>query len=75
MPQDDLKPQASWLIGSAKDCDLRVAKETVSGHHCRLVQLANGFTLEDLGSTNGTHISGVRLAPGQPIRIAYGTPV
>ena len=75
MPQDDLKPHASWLIGSAKDCDLRVTKETVSGHHCRLVQGSNGFTLEDLGSTNGTHVSGVRLAPGQPIRIAHGTPV
>ena len=75
MPQDDLKPHASWLIGNAKDCDIRVAKETVSGHHCRLVQQANTYTLEDLGSTNGTHVSGVRLAPGQPIRIAYGTPV
>ncbi len=58
MPQ----PRTSWLIGSAAECDIQVGSPYVSGRHCRLT-LDNGiWTLEDLGSTNGTYVNGSRLA-------------
>jgi pSer/pThr/pTyr-binding forkhead associated (FHA) protein len=63
----------SWLIGSAPDCDLVVASPTVSGHHCRLGRLPDGYLLEDLGSTNGTYVNGTRLS-GQA-RITRGDAV
>jgi len=75
MPVEEPKPQASWIIGSAKDCNLRVPKDTVSGHHCRLAHAGNGFTVEDLGSTNGTYLDGVKLEPGKPVRVAHGAKV
>jgi pSer/pThr/pTyr-binding forkhead associated (FHA) protein len=33
----------------------------VSGHHCRLTWDDSGYVLEDLGSTNGTFVNGVRV--------------
>jgi pSer/pThr/pTyr-binding forkhead associated (FHA) protein len=58
----------SWLIGSNSDCELIVDSPTVSGHHCRLTRERDGFVLEDLGSTNGTFVNGVRI--GTRTRVA-----
>ena len=44
----------SWTIGSGPDCDLVVDRPVVSGRHCRLTRVGDGYLLEDLGSTNGT---------------------
>jgi pSer/pThr/pTyr-binding forkhead associated (FHA) protein len=52
----------TWIIGSAGDCDLVVAKATVSGRHCRLTEMSFGYLLEDLGSSNGTYVNGERIA-------------
>jgi pSer/pThr/pTyr-binding forkhead associated (FHA) protein len=52
----------TWMIGSASDCDIVVVKPTVSGHHCRLTELPEGYLLEDLGSSNGTFVNGQRMA-------------
>ncbi len=51
----------SWTIGSGPDCDIRVAQPKVSGRHCRLAHDGQGYTLEDLGSTNGTYVNGERV--------------
>lgn len=51
-----------WLIGRAPDCDLVVNLPEVSTHHCRLSRTDKGFVLEDLGSSNGTHVNGVRIS-------------
>jgi pSer/pThr/pTyr-binding forkhead associated (FHA) protein len=58
----------SWIIGSAADCDLVITRPTVSGRHCRLTETAVGYLLEDLGSSNGTYVNGVRLT--SPARIS-----
>src|SRR3954470_23039845 len=50
-----------WTIGSQPDCDLVVDSPRVSGHHCLLTLDEKGYVLEDLGSTDGTYVNGVRL--------------
>ena len=56
-------------IGTAPDNDIVLEDETVSRHHCRIVQEDEEYVAVDLQSTNGTFINGVRireayLAPG-----------
>lgn len=63
-------PRNHWLIGSAPDCAIVVAVAAVSGHHCRLVEYESGYALEDLGSTNGTIVNGLRITPGTPVWVS-----
>lgn len=65
----------SWIIGSRPESDVMVDRPTVSGRHCRLAQDDGGFTLEDLGSSNGTFVNGARLAAGLAVRITRGDAV
>jgi ABC transport system ATP-binding/permease protein len=69
LPRDHSSPNASWVIGSADDCDLIARDATVSGHHCRLACRGNVFTVVDLGSSNGTFVDGVRIPPGVQARV------
>jgi ABC transport system ATP-binding/permease protein len=70
MPSQTPQIFATWLIGSDPSCDLVVSQPTVSSHHCRLTQNQGGFTLEDLGSTNGTYVDNHRLAPRAPVAVS-----
>lgn len=58
-------PDQTILIGRATGCSLRVDDDSVSREHARLV-VGPQFTIEDLGSANGTFVDGVRLAENQP---------
>lgn len=60
----------SWIIGAAPTADIRVDSGYVSGRHCRLTHDAAGWMLEDLGSTNGTFVAGVRITG--PTRVSPG---
>jgi pSer/pThr/pTyr-binding forkhead associated (FHA) protein len=60
----------SWIIGSRADCDLVVDSPLASGRHCELKQTPDGFVLDDLGSTNGTFVNGLRIA--SPTRVTTG---
>jgi pSer/pThr/pTyr-binding forkhead associated (FHA) protein len=51
----------TWIIGSRAPCDIVVDSPGVSGRHCRLTSTSDGYIIEDLGSTNGTHVNGVRI--------------
>ncbi|MEI7642991.1 MAG: FHA domain-containing protein [Chloroflexales bacterium] len=44
----------------------------VSRRHAIIAPKVKGYTLEDLGSANGTFINGTRLAPQSPTPIAHG---
>lgn len=51
-----------YTIGSGLDNDLSIADSTVSRHHCELVQDDKGaLCINDLHSTNGTSIEGVKV--------------
>ena len=61
-------------VGKSADNDLIVPDDTVSRHHCELIRSVDGIIVKDLGSTNGTKVSGARVqeaivAPGAIVRV------
>lgn len=71
--------QTSWIVGSDLDCDVVVPHPNVSAKHCRLTRSPVGFHLEDLQSSNGTFVNGVRvmepMAVSRQDRITLGRSV
>ncbi len=49
------------VVGRLPDCDVVVADGLVSGRHLRVEPALNGVRIEDLGSSNGTFVDGVRM--------------
>ena len=55
------------VIGRGEDVAVRIDVAGVSRHHARIMAAGGRFTLEDLGSKNGTYLREQRLdAPGRP---------
>src|SRR5262249_31977891 len=48
--------------------DVTVDSPVVSRRHARLVRGGEGWTVEDLGSTNGTFLNGERVTGSSPVR-------
>ncbi len=67
------------LIGRNPECLLVLDDDFASGRHAALVRTADGWAVEDLGSTNGTFVDGQRvdeligIAPGNEVRIGRTT--
>jgi len=66
----------SLRVGRSGDNDLSIAgDEFASSHHARFEPRRDGVYVEDIGSTNGTFVNGIRLtrerrlAPGDVVRI------
>ncbi len=59
---------AALTIGRAADNSLVVEDDYASSHHCRLVPGPAGWTLEDLGSTNGTFVGKNRVTAPVPVK-------
>jgi hypothetical protein len=62
------------LIGRSRRCDFVVRDPSVSRRHALLIRGQDGWTLYDLGSTNGTRINGWRveratLRPGDELEL------
>ena len=58
------------LAGRDADCSIVIDGSTVSRRHARLTVLSGTATIEDLDSTNGTHVNGARISG--PIRLTPG---
>lgn len=48
---------ARAVVGRGADCDARVESDAVSRRHAEVVRTAEGFVINDLGSTAGTWLS------------------
>ncbi len=70
----DLDVGERIVLGREESCDLVIQDEQVSHRHLALTAMADGsVTLEDLGSSNGTFVNGVRI--GQPVALRGGDEV
>ena len=50
-----------FTIGRNDDCDLQIESPKVSREHAVITRDLTGFTIRDLGSTNGTSVNGRRV--------------
>jgi transcriptional regulator with GAF, ATPase, and Fis domain len=51
----------TFTIGSGRSNDLMLEDSTVSRRHCEIQLSPEGYSIRDLGSTNGTYVQGVRI--------------
>jgi DNA-binding winged helix-turn-helix (wHTH) protein len=71
--------EGEQVAGRDAECSLVIDATTVSRRHARITVVSGTVTIEDLDSTNGTHVNGkrisapTRLAPGN--EVALGTEV
>lgn len=49
------------IIGRRPGCDIRVRERAVSGVHAELIRVRDSVTINDLASTNGTLVNGLRI--------------
>jgi DNA-binding winged helix-turn-helix (wHTH) protein len=53
--------EGEHIAGRGEDCSLVIDANTVSRRHARFVVNGGAVTVEDLESTNGTHVNGTRI--------------
>src|SRR6202023_3868317 len=56
-----LVPPAGGNIGRSRDCEIVLEDTGISRRHAEIRPGADGWTLEDLGSTNGVLLNGRKL--------------
>ena len=66
-----LPDEGQITIGRDEEDDVRVDEANASRHHARL-HIGKTLEVEDLGSTNGTLLRGIRLTPGQRATVLPG---
>jgi diguanylate cyclase (GGDEF)-like protein len=49
------------IIGRRPECDIRVRERAVSGIHAEVIRVRDTVTINDLASTNGTLVNGLRI--------------
>src|SRR5438132_9792285 len=60
--------EGEYVIGRRSDCQIFVPDMRVSRQHARLWKDGESWTLEDLGSNNGTFINGVKVQQATSLR-------
>jgi DNA-binding winged helix-turn-helix (wHTH) protein len=67
------------IAGRAAECSIVIDATTVSRHHARITVLSGTATIEDLNSTNGTHVNGTQISAPTAIvdgnEVAFGSEV
>ena len=56
-----LQGPGPFVLGRGTGCDWREGDRSVSRRHARIVRVAGGFAVEDLGSLNGLQVNGQRV--------------
>jgi diguanylate cyclase (GGDEF)-like protein len=55
------------VIGRRPECDIRVRERAVSGIHAEVIRVRDAVTINDLASTNGTMVNGMRIRNPVPL--------
>lgn len=68
--------QSVVTVGRAPDADVSLNDGTLSGKHLTLSRSRDGrWTIEDLGSTNGTSVEGLTLKVGERMPLRNGSTI
>ncbi len=65
-----LEPGARLILGRGLDATIQLADAKASRHHLAIERDAEGVSVSDLGSRNGTLLEGHALAPRSVVRLA-----
>lgn len=66
-------PEEQLTIGRSNESGLVIRDDYTSTHHARLLRWPEGWVIQDLDSTNGTFLDGVRVIV--PTRVPLGATV
>lgn len=58
------------IIGRSLECEIAISDQHISSQHAQLNKTNQGYTLQDLGSANGTYVSGQKIS--SPIYLKEG---
>jgi pSer/pThr/pTyr-binding forkhead associated (FHA) protein len=64
--------KSATSLGASKENDVVLGDPYVSDRHAKLTWDGSAWWIEDLGSSNGTHIDGTPCPPHVPCQAAYG---
>jgi hypothetical protein len=67
-PRLVLPAEGTVELGRSRDSGCVISDPAVSRHHASLSHTANGWTLRDLSSTNGTYVNGARITDTASVR-------
>ena len=56
-----------FTIGRASECTLRAGSEAISRRHCLIARTDEGWSVQDLGSRNGTFVNDQRIEEETPL--------
>ncbi|HEY0516432.1 MAG TPA: DUF3662 and FHA domain-containing protein [Solirubrobacteraceae bacterium] len=62
-----LVPPTGATVGRSRNCDVVLEDSGVSRRHAELRPGPEGWTIEDLGSTNGVLVNGIQIAGPHPL--------
>jgi Protein of unknown function (DUF3662)/FHA domain len=62
-----LVPPAGGVIGRSRDCEIVIEDAGISRRHAELRTAVDGWTIADLGSTNGVLVNGREISGAQPV--------
>jgi hypothetical protein len=60
-------PTAGGVIGRSRDCEIALDDAGISRHHAELRPDGGGWTIADLGSTNGVLVNGAPVTGAHPL--------
>ncbi len=63
------------VIGRSRECDIVLGDANVSRRHAEIRPAGDGWTITDLGSTNGIRVDGRAVGAGRPQPLAPGARV
>jgi sigma-B regulation protein RsbU (phosphoserine phosphatase) len=70
MPAFVAPPERVVTVGRLDECELCLKNEAVSRRHARLSRHGDSWFIQDLKSSHGTYVNGIRIDPARPSPLA-----